>query len=185
MPRLRKSTLSLLAFAAMLGCLVALAAGSAAAAKRAPHRPSKETVSLKVDVVRGRKVLATGKVRPVPSRGTIVLQLRSGGTWRKLGRAPLVGHGAFSVRAVIPPGLAGTGASASTDVRLRAELFVRHRRVAISKVRTAHLEVPKPSPTPGPPPATTPSTGSPSNPPTPSEPPCTPAADRQCPRRHR
>jgi hypothetical protein len=175
MSRCRKTTLSLLALAAMLGCLAALAAGSAAATKRAPHQAPKEAVSLKVDVVRGRQVLAVGNVRPVPDKGTIVLQLRRNAAWRKLGRSPLVGHGTYSVRAVVP-----LGAVTPDGVRLRAALYLGRRRVAISKVRTARLEVPRPSPFPGPPPAKSPSGGSPSvptEPPnSPTEPPCTPAA---------
>jgi hypothetical protein len=146
---------------AALGLLALVLPGPALAGARAPHRSAKPSLSLKVVVVRNRQILATGKTRPVPVRGRVVLQLRRDGAWHRLGQHPLVGHGAYSVRAVVPAGIA--------KARLRAALYEGKRRRAVSPARSLRLAKPAPPPNPTPPsPPVTP-TG-------PAEPPCTPAA---------
>jgi hypothetical protein len=146
---------------AALGLLALVLPGPALAGARAPHRSAKPSLSLKVVVVRNRQILATGKTRPVPARGRVVLQLRRDGAWHRLGQHPLVGHGAYSVRAVVPAGIA--------KARLRAALYEGKRRRAVSPARSLRLAKPAlpPNPTPPSPPVTP--TG-------PAEPPCTPAA---------
>src|ERR1700760_2693280 len=91
---------------AAVGLLALVLGGSAVGATRAPHREAKQSLSLKVVVVRNRQILATGKAHPVPARGRVVLQLRRNGAWHRLGRHPLVGHGSYWVRAVVPAGIA-------------------------------------------------------------------------------
>ena len=149
-----------------LGLLALVVAGAALGAEHAPHRAPKTTLSLKAKVVRNRQILATGKVRPVPDRGKVILELRRDGAWHRLGQSPLVGHGSYSVRAVVPAGI--------DDPRLRAELLEGKKRRAVSPVRSLHLARPKSTPTSPQPPSTTapPSTATP---PATTEPPCTPA----------
>src|SRR6201994_3558764 len=78
---------------AAVGLLALVLGGSAVGATRAPHREAKQSLSLKVVLVRNRQILATGKAHPVPARGRVVLQLRRNGAWHRLGRHPLGGHG--------------------------------------------------------------------------------------------
>jgi hypothetical protein len=169
-----------LGVAVAAACLIALVvAGSALAGGRAPDqsakpsgRSAKPSLSLKVVVVRNRQILATGNVRPVPARGRVVLQLRRNGAWHQLGQHPLVGHGAYSVRAVVPAGI--------DDARLRAALYEGKRRRAVSPAHSLRLKKPTSPSTPSGPGTTSPTTPtSPSSPVTPvgpGEPPCTPAA---------
>jgi hypothetical protein len=147
--------------AVALGVLALVLASSALAGGRAPHRSAKPSLSFKVVVVRNRQILATGKARPVPARGRVVLQLRRNGAWHRLGQHPLVGHGSYSVRAVVPAGIA--------KARLRAALYEGKRRRAVSRVRSLRLVKSTPPSTP-----TSPS--SPATPAGPAGPPCTPAA---------
>jgi hypothetical protein len=147
--------------AAALGLLALVLAGPAFGGGRAQHRSAKPSLSFKVVVVRNRQILATGKVRPVPARGRIVLQLRRKGAWHRLGQSPLVGHGTYSVRVVVPAGIA--------KARLRAALYEGKRRRAVSTARSLRLEKPMSPSTP-----TAPSP--PVSPVGPAEPPCTPAA---------
>jgi hypothetical protein len=144
-----------------LSLLALVVAGPAVAAGRAPSRSAKPSLSLKVVVVRNRQILATGKVRPVPARGRVVLQLRRKGAWHRLGQHPLVGHGSYSVRAVVPAGI--------VKARLRAALYEGKRLRAVSPARSLRLAKPAPPPNPTPP-------SSPVTPAGPAEPPCTPAA---------
>jgi hypothetical protein len=147
--------------AVALGVLALVLASSALAGGRAPHRSAKPSLSFKVVVVRNRQILATGKAHPVPVRGRVVLQLRRNGAWHRLGQHPLVGHGSYSVRAVVPAGIA--------KARLRAALYEGKRRRAVSRVRSLRLVKLTPPSTP-----TSPS--SPATPAGPAGPPCTPAA---------
>ena len=114
--------------AVALGVLALVLASSALAGGRAPHRSAKPSLSFKVVVVRNRQILATGKAHPVPVRGRVVLQLRRNGAWHRLGQHPLVGHGSYSVRAVVPAGIA--------KARLRAALYEGKRRRALSPARS-------------------------------------------------
>jgi hypothetical protein len=181
-----------LGVAVAAACLLALVvAGPASAAGRAPHRTAKPSLSFRVVVVRNRQVLATGKVRPVPARGRVVLQLRRKGAWHQLGQHPLVGHGSYSVRAVVPAGIG--------EARLRAALYVGKRRQAVSQAHSLRLEQPTSPSTPtgpgvsstaSPSPAVSPPgvsetpgrseppgvTEPPTEPPVVTEPPCAPAA---------
>lgn len=143
------------------GLLAAVLVGAAFGAARAPQRSTKPSLSFKVVVVRDRQILATGKARPVQVRGRVVLQIRDGGRWRRLGQSPLVGHGAYSVRAIVPLGI--------DDVRLRAALYVGKRRRAVSPARSLRLGKPTSLAVPGP-------SSSPATPAAPGGPPCTPAA---------
>jgi hypothetical protein len=147
--------------AVALGVLALVLASSALAGGRAPHRSAKPSLSFKVVVVRNRQILATGKAHPVPVGGRVVLQLRRNGAWHRLGQHPLVGHGSYSVRAIVPAGIA--------KARLRAALYEGKRRRAVSRVRSLRLVKPTPPSTP-----TSPS--SPATPAGPAGPPCTPAA---------
>lgn len=151
-------------------CLLTLVlAGSALGAERAPHRSAKPSLSLQVVVVRNRQILATGKAHPVPARGRVVLQLRRNGEWHRLGQHPLVGHGSYSVRTVVPAGI--------DEARLRAALYEGKRRRAVSTARSLRFKQPTSPSTPTGPGATIPtSPSSPVTPVGPTEPPCTPAA---------
>jgi hypothetical protein len=156
---------STVALAVALACLALLGASgraglgtdAALGARRAPHQPARSTLGLRVDLVRGRQILATGKAHPVPARGRVVLQINRGGKWRKLGQSPLVGHGEFSVRAVV--------SGAAVTVRLRAALYEGKRRHGVSPVRSIRLAAAghlghrahRTTPTPAGPPAPTPS----------------------------
>ncbi len=146
---------------AAFGLLALVLTGSALAGGRAPYRGAKPSLSFKVVVVHNRQILATGYAHPVPARGRVVLQLRRKGAWHRLGQHPLVGHGSYSVRAVVPAGIA--------KARLRAALYEGKRRRAVSPARSLRLAKP-----------TSPSSPSPPSPPVapagPTEPPCTPAA---------
>jgi hypothetical protein len=183
-----------LGVAVAAACLLALVvAGSALAAGRPPHRTAKPSLSFKVVVVSNRQILATGKVRPVPARGRVVLQIRRDGAWHQLGQSPLVGHGAYSVRAVVPAGI--------DDARLRAALYEAQHQRGVSPLRSLRLDKPTSPSTPTGPGVTAPTSSSsptgpgettpgspsspvgpsepegPSEPPVgPAEPPCTPAA---------
>jgi hypothetical protein len=122
----RRITIHSLRFTVLV--LVLLGSGTAFAATRTrgPH------LSLRVDVVRNRQILATGEVRPVPARGRVVLQQNRSGKWRRLGQSPLVGRGRFSVRAVVP--------GAEDSLRLRVALYVGRHRRGVSAVRGLRLE---------------------------------------------
>jgi hypothetical protein len=144
----------LLVLLAALGCFASLGAGGAVAAK-----PSHERLSLRIEAVRGRQILALGAARPNPGRGRVVLQSREGGAWRKLGQAPVRSQGEYSIRVVLPAG-AGT-------FHLRAALSLGKRQRAVSPVR--RFQVPAGTsarPRPPAPPASTP----PASPPTPISP---------------
>jgi hypothetical protein len=151
---------------AALGLLALLVAGPAFGVGGIPRRSTGPSLSFKVVVVGNRQVLATGTVRPVPARGRIVLQLRRGGAWRRLGQAPVGGRGTYSVRAKVPAGIEGA--------RLRVALYEGRRRRTVSPARSVRLGKPTSPSTP-----TAPGTPGPSSSPAPlgrGEPPCTPAA---------
>jgi hypothetical protein len=155
---------------AAAGLLALVLSGSALGAGRAPQRSAKPSLSLKVAVIVGdRRILATGHAHPVPSRGRVVLELRRDGAWHRLGQTPLVRHGSYWLRAVLPSGV--------DDARLRAALYEGKRRRAVSPARSLRLEKPTSPSTPTGPGTTTPtSPTSPATPSGPGEPPCTPAA---------
>ena len=131
-----------------LFCLAVVLAVPTAAAARAGEAPR---ISLSVhQVAASGKATVTGKVRPAPRRGRVVLQLRDGGSWRRLGRGAVGRSGAFQLRVTIPAGLAAA--------HLRALAFEGRRRLATSAVHSLRLKRPAPVPTaiPG---LTAPSTG--------------------------
>jgi hypothetical protein len=158
-----------LGVAATAVCLLTLVlAGAALAGGRAPDRSVRPSLSLRV-VGRGRQIIATGKVHPVPTRGRIVLQLRRSGAWRQLGHSSPVGRGTYSVRVVAPTAL--------DEARLRTALYLGDRRRATSPARELRLKQPTSPSTPTGPGLTTPTPpSSPGSPLGPAEPPCTPAA---------
>jgi len=112
-----------------LGVALVLAlAGSAAA--RGPA--AKVTLSVHVHPTGSRHLVATGKVRPAPKKGSVVLEARRGGSrggaWKRLARGALH-RGAFKLGATLPAG--------ASSASLRALALVGGKRVGISPVRVA------------------------------------------------
>lgn len=89
-------------------------------------------VSLRVpsQIDAGAPVVASGKIRPVPGRGRVVLQLDRGGSWEPIGNRALR-HSAFRFRFHLP--------SDSGAMRVRAVLFRRGTNLAKSPVRTIRV----------------------------------------------
>lgn len=111
------------------GCLLAAASSEALPPT---HTSAPPFVSLRVpdesDV--GALVFASGKVRPAPGRGRVLLQLKRDGSWESIAnRAPR--HGAFSFRFHLP--------SDNGATRARAVLFWHGTVLAKSPVRTIRV----------------------------------------------
>jgi hypothetical protein len=134
---------SAIAFCCLLG------AASAEAAPPAPaSKPPRVSLRVPGQIDAGAPVVARGKIRPVPGRGRVVLQLDRGGTWEPIANRALR-HSAFRFRFHLP--------SDSEAMRVRALLFRRGTNLAKSPVRTIRVRGRAPSSSPpgvvGPPPA--------------------------------
>jgi hypothetical protein len=134
-------------------CLAAIGAAQAAAAgHEAPRPKAKVSLTVRVKPTGSDHIVADGKVTPVPARGSVALQERRDGSWRRLARGPL-DRGSFDLRAELP----GEDSSAS----LRAVLVEAGRQAATSPVRSVRIARSAPAPVPAPVASTPPSNGTP------------------------
>jgi hypothetical protein len=149
-------------------CLAAIGAAQAAAAgHEAPKPRAKVSLTVRVKPTGSDHIVADGKVTPVPAQGSVALQERRDGSWRRLARGPL-DRGSFDLRAELP----GEDSSAS----LRAVLIEAGRQAGTSPVRSVRIARSAPAPVPAPVTSTpAPSNGTPPagvtpTPPTPVDP---------------
>jgi hypothetical protein len=156
-PLLRLLPLATAVCLALIGAGAGLANAGAAQAARghdahrhsAPNAP-KVSLAVRVQPAGSDHVVAEGKVTPTPAKGSVALQERHAGSWRRLAGGSLRGS-SFDLRADLP----GDDTSAS----LRVALLEGGRQAAVSPVRSVRVARPAPTPTPSTPPATTPPAG--------------------------
>lgn len=122
---------------ALISALVFVAVAAAGTAPRI-------SISVPAQVESGAKLAVEGKVKPPPARGWVVVQLRTGESWRALASTTLR-NGSFKISRRLPPGLRAT--------RVRALFFEGERRRATSGVQLVRVREPGPAPQPSPPPS--------------------------------
>ncbi|MFT3866353.1 MAG: hypothetical protein QM729_18995 [Solirubrobacterales bacterium] len=113
----------------VLALIAAVLPGQAAAAVRDGAAP-KVTLVVRTRPAGSDRLVATGRAIPAPAKGSVVVQLRRAGAWRRLARGPLT-RGAFKLRA--RPG------GDATSPALRAVLYEGGRRTATSPVRRVRV----------------------------------------------
>jgi hypothetical protein len=147
---------------ASIVCLAAIGAAQAAAAgPDTPKGKAKVSLALRVKPAGSDHIVADGKVTPVPAKGSVALQERRDGSWRRLARGSL-DRGSFDLRAELP----GDSSSAS----LRAVLIEGGRQAGISPVRSVRIARSAPAASTPPSSTTTPPTGTTTPPAPPLEP---------------
>ncbi|HEX4731857.1 MAG TPA: hypothetical protein VH299_11345 [Solirubrobacterales bacterium] len=155
------SHLRLLLIASIV-CLATIGAAQAAAAgPDTPKGKAKVSLTVRVKPAGSDHVVADGKVTPVPAKGSVALQERRDGSWRRLARGSL-DRGSFDLRAELP----GDSSSAS----LRAVLIEGERQAGISPVRSVRIARSAPAASTSPSSTTTPPTGTTTPPAPPLEP---------------
>lgn len=134
--------------AVAVGCSLtggtSVAAGARPASSAPPPRIS---LSVPAEVDSGAKLLAKGRVTPVPARGWALVQLRQDEGWRALGSVALR-RGRFEISRKLAPQV--------RETRVRALFFEGERRRATSVAHELHVRERPPRPQPGPAPAPVP-----------------------------
>ncbi|HET7444195.1 MAG TPA: hypothetical protein VFJ57_06010 [Solirubrobacterales bacterium] len=135
-----------------LACVAVLCAAAAANA-RAPRAGSPQiSISVPAQLDSGAKLAVTGKVKPTPVRGRVVVQFRIENGWRALG-SMTVRNGSFQIARRLPAGLQTT--------RVRALFFAAEHRRATSKAHPVRVREAQPAPQPQPPAPPLPPLGNP------------------------
>ena len=115
-------------------CLGALAFGAGASAAGHTAAGHKVSLAVRVKPAGSDRILATGKVTPVPRGARVEIQAHRPQGWRKLAGARLGHAGTFKL-----------SAHGSGSLRLRAVVFQGKRQLGVSAVRTVQIKGRAPS----------------------------------------